>query len=259
MIDIKLAKKKFDEYVNNYDASNPKIKIKIDHTYRTAEIAKKIAQSLNLDEENVKLAELIGILHDVARFEQIRIYDSFYDEKTFDHADYGVKILFEDGLIKNFLEDRQYDDIIYKAVKNHNKYKIEDGLSEKELLHAKIIRDADKTDIFYVELKDLEDKDNVLFNSKELTSEKINEDAYKIFAKHELIPTKYMLNEKDEILRLICFIYDYNYKLGLEIIRKNHYVERTINTININNDEQLEKVQKIALEYLDNEIKNRKE
>lgn len=259
MIDIGKAKKKFDEYVNNYDADNPKIKIKIDHTYRTAEIARRIAQSLKLDDENVNLAELIGILHDIARFEQIRIYNSFYDEKTFDHADYGVKILFEDGLIKEFLENRQYDDIIYKAVKNHNKYKIEDGLNDKELLHAKIIRDADKTDIFYVELKDLEDKDDVLYNSKELASERINENAYKTFAKHELIPTKYLLNEKDEVLRLICFIYDYNYKLGLEIIKENHYVERAINTININNDEQMEKVKQIAIEYLENEIKNRKE
>ena len=259
MIDINLAKKEFDKYVNNYDVNNPKIKIKIEHTYRTAEVAKNIAQSLNLDKENVKLAELIGILHDLARFEQIRIYDSFYDEKTFDHANYGVKILFEDGLIKNFLEDRQYDDIIYKAVKNHNKYKIEEGLNDKELLHTKIIRDADKTDIFYVELKDLEDESNVLFNLKELGNKHINEDAYKIFAKHELIQKKYMLNDKDEILGLISFIYDYNYKIGLEIVRKNHYIERIVDTININNDKQMEKVKNIAIEYLNSEIENRKE
>ena len=48
----------------------------------------------------------------------------------------------------------QYDCIIYKAINNHNKFEIERGLSERELLHCKIIRDADKLDIFRVKEED---------------------------------------------------------------------------------------------------------
>jgi len=59
----------------------------------------------------------------------------FEDYKGFDHAEYGIKVLFEDGWIRKFIKDDQYDDIIYKAIINHNKYKIEEGLNEEELLN----------------------------------------------------------------------------------------------------------------------------
>jgi len=59
-------------------------------------------------------------------------------------------MLFEDGLIRNFIVDDKYDDIIRVAVFNHNKLEIEAGLNEKSMLFAKIIRDADKLDNFRV-------------------------------------------------------------------------------------------------------------
>ena len=150
MIDIEKAKKYYKEYISNYNPEDPKIALKIAHIFRTAEKAKKIAINLNLSEEDVKLAELIGMLHDIGRFEQLRVYNTYNDRESINHGEYGAKILFEDGLIKNFIEDRQYDRIIYLAVINHNRDNIEEGLNERELLHCKIIRDADKWDIFYV-------------------------------------------------------------------------------------------------------------
>ena len=125
MIDKIKAEKEFKKYVAPYDVTNSKIAMKIAHTYRTAEVAKQIAESLNLDKENIELAWLIGLLHDVGRFEQLRIYDTFNDRESIDHADFGAKLLYEDGLIKQFISDRKYDDIIYKAIKNHNKFDIE--------------------------------------------------------------------------------------------------------------------------------------
>ena len=93
---------------------------------------------MNLSEEDVKLAELIGMLHDIGRFEQLRVYNTYNDRESINHGEYGAKILFEDGLIKNFIEDRSYDRIIYLAVINHNRDNIEEGLNDRELLHCKI-------------------------------------------------------------------------------------------------------------------------
>ena len=101
------------------------------------------------------MARLIALLHDIGRFEQSKMSSDVYDiadATFFDHAQYGVKILFEDNLIRNFIDDNSYDNIIYKAILNHNRLEIEEGLNEKELLHAKIIRDADKIDNFRVKL-----------------------------------------------------------------------------------------------------------
>ena len=100
MINLDSAKKAFDKYVSNYDMNDPLISLKYSHTYRVCKESLNIAKSINLDLENTYLAVLIAMLHDIGRFEQARIYQSFNDSKTVDHADLGVKILFEDGLIR---------------------------------------------------------------------------------------------------------------------------------------------------------------
>ena len=73
------------EYVMKYNPDDEKIKLKISHIERVSHIAKEIAMELNLDKEDVELAELIGLLHDIGRFEQIRIYHTFIDNKSVNH------------------------------------------------------------------------------------------------------------------------------------------------------------------------------
>ena len=105
-----------------------------------------------MDKENIHLAYTIGIFHDIARFEQWTKYKTFADLKSIDHGDLACEILFDRGLIKSFGVDEKFYPIIHFAVKNHNKFKIDTTAMPKlngfdTLLHAQIIRDADKIDI----------------------------------------------------------------------------------------------------------------
>ena len=84
------TKSEFIKYTNNYDAENPHIFRKIGHSIRVMEISREIAKSLNLTEEQVDLATLIGLLHDIARFEQMKRYGTFKDKLSVDHGDLGV-------------------------------------------------------------------------------------------------------------------------------------------------------------------------
>ena len=70
MIDIENAKKVFQKYVANFNPEDGRIRLKIEHILRVAEYSKKLAENLQLDEEKIKLAELIGIFHDIGRFKQ---------------------------------------------------------------------------------------------------------------------------------------------------------------------------------------------
>ena len=92
----------FNEYVNNYDIENPKIKLKYDHSIRVMELSLKYAKKLNFSQEDINLAYMIGLLHDIGRFEQAKRFDNFVELETIDHADLGCKILFEENLIKKF-------------------------------------------------------------------------------------------------------------------------------------------------------------
>ena len=122
MIDIEKAKEVFKNYVKNYDKSNPRIALKIAHTYRVSEFAKIISTDLKLSNEDIVLAELIGILHDIGRFEQVKRYDTFKDRISVDHAKLGVEILKENNFIYKFCDEEKYHNIILKAIENHNKY-----------------------------------------------------------------------------------------------------------------------------------------
>jgi putative nucleotidyltransferase with HDIG domain len=43
------------------------------HTYHVADNARNIAEKLKLSKEDIELAELIGLLHDIGRFEELKI------------------------------------------------------------------------------------------------------------------------------------------------------------------------------------------
>ena len=84
----------FQEYTDRYDSSRDMIRLKIEHTYRVCGLCQQIARSLELPEEEVDIAWLTGLLHDVGRFEQQRVYGTFTDADSIDHAKYGARILF---------------------------------------------------------------------------------------------------------------------------------------------------------------------
>lgn len=253
-IDIKKAEYEMNKFIENYDITNKKIKLKADHTFRTADVARQISSKLKLDNEDIDLAWLIGLLHDIGRFEQLRVYDTFDDSKSIDHADFGVKLLFENRLIERFIEDRSYDDIIYKAIKNHNKYKIEEGLDDKELLHAKIIRDADKTDIYEVVMRyiDGEKGDDFLFDKQNINKIIATNQVIEEFQSHKLVSKLHRKNDVDLIIGYISYIYDYNFKESLEIVKKRDYINRLINILEGCNEtkKQTDLIRKTALEYL---------
>ena len=122
MIDIAKSKKQFKKYLDKYkDQDKLGCELKVIHTYKVIENAREIARKLGLTEEDEKLAELIALLHDIGRFEELNLFNQF-ESRSFNHADYGVKVLFEDKLIRDFVEDDSYDEIIRKAIYNHNKY-----------------------------------------------------------------------------------------------------------------------------------------
>lgn len=250
MINLSQAKEEFEKYVKPYGRDNVKICRKIEHSYRVIEVAEQIAKTLKLEEVDLELAKLIGLLHDIGRFEQIRIYDTFSDKDSIDHADLGVKILFEDGLIRKFIEDDKYDNIIYKAIKNHNKYAIEDGLDEKKLLHAKIIRDADKTDIYEVYIRDIESNENAIFNYDNISKEKISDKVLEVVKEHKLVDRYYTVNEADRYVAALAFIFDFNFKKGLELVKESKYITKLINRVRTeNNEEEMEVIERNILEY----------
>ena len=259
MIDLEKAKNFYKEYISNYNPDNPKIALKIAHIFRTAEKSKMIALNLGLLEEDVKLAELIGMLHDIGRFEQLRLYNTFNDRESINHGELGAKILFDDGLIKNFIEDRQYDRIIYLAVINHNRDNIEDGLTERELLHCKIIRDADKWDISYI--LTIENDEALWGTSEPDFDNEITPEIFEGYMQTGRIDYSKRKTKEDVFITQISHIFDIYFDYTLENIVKEKYLEKFKDRYEYKNEklkEQLDMAFNKAYKYIEERLTNRK-
>lgn len=258
-MEIKNIKEVFMKYSKNYEKSG-RLNLKINHTLRVALNAKMIGESLMLSEEEITLCYLIGICHDIGRFEQIRLFNTFSDNDSgIDHASYSNHILFDDGLINEFLCDEKYYSIIKKAVYNHNKIKLEDNLSEKEKLFCNIIRDADKLDILNV--LTIEDKKNIYWNDN-FDINSINNKLIEQLKNYQLIDYKDIKNNADLIIAFYDYVYDFNFEKSYEIIKENDYYNKYLE--NIKNDFkeyvyiQAKEINNFINKYIDNKIKKYK-
>ena len=204
----------FNKYTSNYDMSNNSIKLKYNHSFRVMELQEKYAKMLNWSEEDIEIAKIIGLLHDFGRFEQIRVYNTFDDTKSIDHADYSVEELFTKNNIYKFCQNEEWFPIIKFAIQNHNKYSIAECNDERTLKHAKLIRDTDKIDILYLigTLKETGNNTDDSIVSKEVI-ESIN--------KHKTVYRDKMKTKNDRFANKLAFAYDIYYDCTLKEIKEN--------------------------------------
>lgn len=260
MIDIEKARIAFKKFLEKYNDKNELgFNLKVVHTYHVVNNAKIIATNLNLKEEDINLAELIALLHDIGRFEELNFLKSF-DSVKFDHASYGVKMLFEDNLIRNFIDDDSYDEIIKVAIDNHSRLSIQDGLDERCLLHAKIIRDADKLDNFRVKK---EEKIEAIFpgkvkNKEELENSTISDKVFETVKQNKCVDIHDRVTILDYWICVLAFIFDLNFKESYQIVKDNDYINILIDRFNYNDLEtksRMEEIRNIINNYIDSKLR----
>ncbi len=230
MIDLTKAMQAFKDYIFQFDATIPSIRLKIIHTYETMKCSDYLCHQMNLNDEDKSLASLIALLHDIGRFDQWMRYQTFEDYKSVDHAIFSSEVLFKEGFIRKFIDDNQYDDIIRKAIEQHNRFIIEEGFNERELLFIHLIRDADKLDNFRV--KEVESLESIFQTSlEEVCKEKITPTIYKQIYNQQLVYGPSRVTHLDMWLSYIAFIFDLHFKESLLYIKENNWINRSFDRI----------------------------
>ena len=189
------------------------------------------------------MAQLIGLLHDIGRFEQLKRYNSF-EPNTMDHASFGVQILFEEGMIRQFVEENIWDSVIRTAIAKHSDYKLEGIEDSRELMHARIIRDADKLDNCRVKLEDpIETMLGV--SAEEVGKMKISSEVMEQVYRKESILSQTRKTKMDYWVSYLAYFFDINYEATFQIIREQNYVDRLINRIPYSNPETMAKMEEV--------------
>ena len=242
----------FAEYVRNYDPSDEKIKFKIDHTYRVAGLCQRIAESLGLSEPDVDIAWLLGMLHDIGRFEQIRRFGTFNDVQSVDHAEFGADLLFKEGLIRKFAEgyyeecelarsgNEEAEQIIKNnehhnkdtgllemAIRQHNKYRVKEDLTERQRMFCDILRDADKVDIFKVNA-DIPMEIIYDVTTEELKNGIITKEVLESFYKKKTVLKSVRKSAVDHIVGHISLLFELVYKESYRQAKEQGYVYKLL-------------------------------
>lgn len=222
------VKKTFKNYTDAYDSSDEKIKLKIAHTYRVANLCERIAHAEGMGAADVELAWLLGMLHDVGRFEQLRRYGTFLDAESVDHAKLGADILFADRKIRDYVTDNEEDELIETAICVHNVYRIPCNLPARTKKLSEVLRDADKIDILKVNVDvPLEEIYNV--TTEELYSAEVSEEVVRNFYEHQATPRDIRHTIADHIVGHISLVYELVFPESIRIVEEQGYLEKLLN------------------------------
>lgn len=211
------------DYMKSYYNEDEEIQramlLKEAHTGRVQKIIGELAVHLGLSDEDVALAELIGLLHDVGRFRQFTVYRTFKDHLSEDHAAAGVRLMDDHRLLEGLLPWEQ--SLVRFAVEWHNKKAIGPAPDACHLGFAKMIRDADKLDIYHVLEPFLPSEDG-----SGVSSNFIEKFVEGVQCDYTMVGT-----EDDKKLVRLMWAYDINFAWTLRRIQERGYLEKLIHCL----------------------------
>lgn len=253
-------KKWFGDYVVGFygddEFVNANLKLKQDHSRRTCKEMAYLTGRLNLPDNKKRTAEAIALLHDIGRFEQFVTYRTYNDPRSVDHNLLGIEVLQKEKTLDGV--EKKEKELIEKAIEYHGIKTLPENLDGDCLLFSKLIRDADKIDIFYVVTeyyklyRDNPDKFNLELELPDEPgySDKVVE---KVLTGRQIgYDELHTLN--DAKLCQLGWVYDVNFSATLKRIKQRGLLQMLVDLLP--QTEDIEKVREKVFSYVDGRIKN---
>ena len=122
--------------------------LKREHTDRVCDAMQMLCASLALDEQKTARACTAAMVHDMGRFPQFARYQTYNDSQSKNHAALSCGQIVSTMILSHLPHaDRR---LILKAVALHNQPRVPQGLGPDLDQLARLLRDADKIDIYHV-------------------------------------------------------------------------------------------------------------
>lgn len=245
----------FERYVCRFSSPDSIIQqnmnLKVEHTRRVCEVIKDIGGSLDLCKEDLCLAEASGLLHDIGRFEQYRRYRTFADYRSENHALLGVEVIRANRVLEGL--EPAAADIIVRVVGNHNRAALPDGEEERCLFFLKLLRDADKLDIWHIVTEYYQNAGNYHDQTIELElpdEDWISNSVCEALLRGKLVQMSDLKTLHDFKLLQIGWIYDVNFPRTFQIAREKKYLEKIRDALP-RNSRRITEAYKLACAHLE--------
>lgn len=221
MPDFSTMKQRFEEYAGLFVSDDPMdlsaIRLKYIHSKRVSNQILQLGRCLSLDEEDLETAGIAGLFHDIGRFRQYQVYRTFRDSKSENHALLGLSEIERHKLFEGLKPSRA--EIIKTAIGYHNIIRLHDIPDHKTEFFSKLLRDADKLDIWRVMTAHVKKEssgchDPVTQNLP--AGENVSEKLLKQLEDGITIPLADVETVNDYILFMLSWIFDLNFRPSLE-------------------------------------------
>ena len=197
---------------------------KVVHCQRVRQEMLRLGQAIELTPPLLFLAEITGLFHDIGRFEQYQQYHTFVDLHSINHAQRSVEILSRAKVLAPL--DPEAQEWILLAISNHNKAAITSDLPETANLLARMIRDADKLDIWRVFIDFCQQPTKLRSTAIVLglpDSPGISQGAFTDIMAGRLVSGNHLTNQNDFAVMRLSWVFDLNFQDShREIIKRNY-------------------------------------
>ncbi len=208
------------------------ITLKEEHTRNVCENIVQIARGLSIDDARITLAEAIALYHDIGRFPQYQQFKTFKDSVSVNHAALSAKVLIENNVLQGLPKHEQ--DIIVRVVALHNVYSIPDGLDQDKLLFLKLVRDADKLDIWRIAIENYGQPEDGRASAVGLGLPDVpgySPEVLTALKNEQMVQMSTLKTLNDFKLLQLAWIYDLNFANSLRILESRHYIDGIASTL----------------------------
>ncbi len=254
MYDIEKYIKAFDIYCNSFvvncksDNTIQNLNLKIVHSKNVLMHCENIAKSENLNDEEYFIAQLCGLFHDIGRFEQFTTYNTFRDDDSIYHGALGAEVLEKEGFLSDL--DIRTQGIVIKAILNHGLIAIPQNTVGDELYFSKLVRDADKADIFGIVAKYYHSSGprNIALEYGLADIKEISACVLEKFLDRQMISKDDLKTLNDFKLMQLAWIFDLNFVYTKRFFINNNFAEAILSSIT--DDTHKEKIKSVIEESL---------
>ncbi len=237
-----------DKYIN------ANLKLKEAHSNRVCKEMSYLSGELGLSGNQKRIAEATALFHDVGRFEQFVKYRTYSDHRSVNHCLLGVDVLRRGKVLDEV--DRYERELIEKAIEYHGLIELPGDLGGEELLFSRLIRDADKLDIFYVVLgyyKQYRDKPEKFVLELEYPDEPgYLDEVIERLLRGQRIEYSRLRTLNDVKLCQLGWVYDVNFTATLRRIKQRGFLEKVFDFLP--ETEDISRVREKILGYVDSRI-----
>ena len=229
--DLGLFRQWFSNFCRSFHSDNAddqkNIILKEKHTFNVCEIMRQLAEGLSLNHNETLVAESIALFHDIGRFPQYAKYKTFRDSVSVNHGLLGAETLVENNVLKDLPADEC--ELIIESVKFHNAFSVPVKERKEIETFIRLIRDADKLDIWRVFLDyfkgPLEDRASAITLGLSDTPE-YSQEVLEHICRRETAPHLHVKTVNDFKILQLSWVFDLNFAPSFRILSERDYITK---------------------------------